>query len=306
MFNYTGKELDKTHWAQFDKFCEKRVFISEKDPKIKTELKDADAIFAKFSEYITLELIDATPNLKYIGTLATAYGRIDAAYAAKKGITVCNIPGYSTESVAEFTFAVLLEHLRALEKGKVNARNKNYSESEFFEVSEIKGKNIGIIGLGQIGTRIAEIASDGFKAKVSYWNRTRKDVKFNYLELDKLISTCDIISLNLALTKDTEKILNTARINKIKPGAIVINTAPMDLIDIKALAERLKKKDVIFIWDHSDEVSKETLKLLSNRNNCIIYPPIGYTTKEAAALKQEIFIKNIESFLKGKPQSVVN
>jgi glycerate dehydrogenase len=121
-----------------------------------------------------------------------------------------------------------------------------------------------------------------------------------------LIPECDFLSIHFAQTKDTERFLNGKRIQNIKKGAIVINTTPMEMVDIDALERRLRKGDITFILDHSDEMNEEDLKKLSKHRNCIIYPPIAYITKEARIAKQEIFIGNIENFLKGSPTNKVN
>jgi len=251
-----------------------------------------------------MEMIDKAPKLKYIGMFGTGYGRIDTEYAAGKGITVTNIAGYSTESVAELAIAVLLEHIRELGRGKKQALEGNYSEDAFFGVYEIKGKNFGIIGIGRIGSRLAEIVQ-GFGAKVSYWNRTKKP-GLEYKELDELVASADFISIHLPYVPETKHLLNSGRIGKIKPGAVVVNLSPMELIDIDALCGRLEKGDITFILDHSDELEGEELAKLRKFENCIIYPPFGYTTREATRNKQEMFVDNIADFLKGKPTNKVN
>lgn len=219
-----------------------------------------------------------------------------------------NLPGYNTESVAEFVFAAILEYIRELERGKKQAREGNYSESGFSPI-EIKGKVFGIFGAGKIGSRVAEIAQV-FGAEVRYWSRNRnrelESKGILYEEADALISKCDFLSLHLAQASETENFLNQSRIQMIKRGAIVVNTAPMELVDTDALEKRLQVGDMTFIMDHSDETSQSDLERLSKYSNCVIYPPIAYVSKEARMAKQEIFVSNIENFLEGKPTNVVN
>jgi phosphoglycerate dehydrogenase-like enzyme len=301
--------FDVEYWKKIDALTEKRAFLQKDSSEIITSLNDVDCLLVNpFVFKVEKEYIDAAPKLKYIGVLATAYAKVDCAYAASKGIAVTNIPGYSTEAVAEFVFAILLEHLRELEKGKIQARKGNYSEAGF-SATEIKNKKFGILGLGRIGGRVAEIAL-GFGADVRYWSRNRKkefEVKgIKYEDVDRLIANSDFLSLHFAQTKETELFLNEKRIQRLKKGAIVINTAPMELIDISALEKRLSKEDITFILDHSDEMSEENLKKLSKYKNFIIYPPIAYVTKEARIAKQKIFVENIENFLKGTPINKVN
>lgn len=300
-------QIGVAYWKRIDSLVQEKVSLLKDSPKISENLKDADCLFVAFGVTITKEDIDSAPNLKYIGILATAYGKVDTNYAKKKGIVVCNLPGYSTESVAEFVLAVILEQIRGLETGKRRGRSGNVSEAGISAL-EIKNKAFGIIGLGSIGTRVAQLAL-GFNADVSYWSKNRKkEIEkkgIKYELLDSLISKADFLSLHLAQTPETEKIMNQKMFKLIKKGAIIVNTAPMDLVDIDSLIERLKKKDITFILDHSDEMSEANLKKLSKFDNCIIYPPIAYITPEAALNKQEMFTSNLENFAKGNPVNIV-
>ncbi len=300
--------LDSIYWKRIEALTKKIINLAKDSPKIKEQLVDTDCLLIGFGVTMNKEIIDSAPNLKYIGVLATAYGKVDVDYANSKGIAVCNIPGYATEAVAEFVFAVILDHIREIEKGKKQARKGNYSEAGFSAI-EIKNKIFGILGLGRIGSRVAEIAL-GFGADVKYWSINRKKELeargVKYEDADDLIPKCDFLSLHFAQVKDTENFLNEERIQKIKKGAIVVNTAPMELVDIDALERRLENGDITFILDHSDEMSQENINKISKFKNCIIYPPIAYMTKEARISKQEIFVGNIENFLKGYPTSQVN
>ncbi|KKQ18729.1 MAG: hypothetical protein US31_C0002G0074 [Berkelbacteria bacterium GW2011_GWA1_36_9] len=300
--------LDSAYWQRIETLAEKIINLVKDSSEIKEQLVNTDCLLIGFGVIINKEIIDNAPKLKYIGVLATAYGKVDVDYAKSKEIAVCNIPGYATEAVAEFVFAVILDHIRETGRGKKQARGGNYSEVGFLAV-EIKNKIFGILGLGRIGSRVAEIAL-GFGADVRYWNMGRKKdfeiSRVKYEEADKLIPKCDFLSLHFAQVKDTENFLNEERIQKIKKGAVVINTAPMELVNIDALEKRLKNRDITFILDHSDEMSPENIKRLSKFENCIIYPPIAYITKEARIAKQEIFVGNIGNFLKESSTNQVN
>lgn len=302
--------LDINYWTKIDNLAEKRISLPKDSPKLMTELSDTDCLLVNpFVFKVDKEIIDAAPNLKYIGVLATAFGKIDCEYATSKNIVVCNIPNYSTEAVAEFAIGAVLENIRELERAKKQAREDNYSESTFFNTSELKGKKFGIIGLGYIGSRVAELAL-AFGADVRYWSKNRKNELeakgIKYQEIEEVLSECDFISLHLAFTKETELFLNENRISKIKPRAILVNLAPNELIDLNALQNRLANGDIVYIMDHSDELTPEQAEQLSKYKNCIIYPPIGYTTKEATIAKQEIFVNNMVNYLKGSPVNKVN
>ncbi len=304
--NLNESKLDKEYWNKLDSMIEKMVFLPKDSPQIITELKDADCLLVGFATPVTKEHINAAPNLKYIGTLAIAYHKIDVEHARKKEIPVTNIGGYCTESVAELIISVILNEIRKLNEERERAKNKNY---DFIEsASEIKDKTFGIFGLGNIGARTAELAKC-FGANVVYWSKNRKEYLekngIKYEDKDKILRNADFISMNFAHTPQTDKFLDEEAFSKIKSGAIIVNTVPMEVVDIKALEKRLKKKDITFILDHSDEMKQKDLDLLQKYNNCIIYPPIGIS-KEARINKQKIFVDNIKNFLAKNQTNVVN
>jgi len=302
--NIGKNELNAKHWNQLKKIFETIVFKKTEDDDLIDNVNDAEAIFSKFNP-VDKSLIQNAPDLKYIGVFATGYGKVNLEEASKRNIVVTNVPGYSTESVAEFTIGVLLEHLRELNLAKTQAKTGNYSE-DGFSASEIKGKKIGIIGLGQIGTRVAELFK-AFGANVNYWSRNKKYLDFaQYHELGDLMTNSEIISLHITLTTETEGIITESLINKVRKGSIIINTSPIELFDFSALTKRLKKGDLTLIWDHPDEMSEENLKRLTSFSNCVTYPPIGYITDEANEAKKDIFVKNVESFVQGEKINSVN
>ena len=305
LFGLTKENLSQEGIKKLNNLCEKKVFLVKDSPQVQKELVNTDCLLINQGMMVDKKMVDSAPSLKFIGILATGYNRIDTAYAKSKGITVCNIPNYATESVAEFVFGLILEHLRDLEKAKLVGRQSDYSGNGF-SAYEIKGKQFGIIGLGRIGSRVAEIALV-FGAKVSYWSKNRKKKmekkEIKYEPINKLIPKCDFLSLHLSKAEETEGILNRKRIKAIKKGAVVVNLAPMELIDHSALGKRLKKGDMTFIFDHPDEMEKKDIEKLSRYKNCIVYPPIGFITDEATNLKNEIFVSNIVNFLKGRPSN---
>lgn len=308
LFGLTKVNLGQDGMKKLNSLCEQKVFLAKDRAQLEKQLMGTDCLLVNQGMMVDKKIIDSAPNLKYTGILATGYNRIDTSYAKSKNIIVCNIPGYATESVAEFVFGMILEHLRAIEKAKQVARQGDYSGNGFV-ACEMRGKQFGIIGLGRIGSRVAELAL-AFGAKVSYWSKNRKkDMEkkgIEYKSIDALIKKNDFLSLHLSKAKETVKILNKKRINAIKKGAVVINVAPMELIDLSALTNRLKKRDMTFIFDHPDEMEKKDIEKLSTNKNCIVYPPIGFITKEAGLIKQDIFVSNLEAFLKGKPTNKVN
>lgn len=303
---FSGQELEDNYWKELDALTEKRVIADETTAV--SEHNDADAVLVKLGAKFGKDLIDKFPDLKYIGMLGTGYGGIDAEYAASKGITVTNIADYATEGVAEFTFGILIEWCRGVSRALSQALDGVYEDDDHLGM-EIKGKKFGVIGLGHIGRRTAELAQ-AFGCDVSYWSHARKqdaeDNGIKYQELDELLTSSDIITLNLALNSETEGIIGDDRIKKIKQNTIFINPSPMELIDFEALVARLKQNDLVFMLDHSDEMTEEQLKEIKTISRCKIYPAIAYLTREASALKKRIYIDNVKNFLDGNPSNKVN
>ncbi len=299
--------LDPEYWQRIFSLADEHFTVAKDDVAILEAVKDADGLLVPFGLSVNQEIITTASNLKYIGILATAFDKVDVPFAKTKNIVVSNLGGYSTESVAEFVMAALLENLRQLEKGKQQARQGKYT-FDGFQAREIKGKVFGVLGLGKIGRRVAELAQ-GFGADVRYWSAhqhpeaEQQGIKFT--DLDTLISSADFLSLNLAKNDQTNGILNRERIKKLKPGMVVINTASMELVDINALAERLHEGSLTFILDHSDEMSAKDLKQLGGES-IIIYPPIAFISQEARTNKQETMVGNAKGFLEGNPQNVVS
>lgn len=210
--------LSSLAWKKIENLSTEIIRIPKDSPKLLTEIHDADSLLVNFGVPVTREMMDKAPQLKYVGILATAFGKVDIVHAKKKKIIVSNLAGYSTESVAEFVIAVILETMRGLEEGKRRGRVGNVSEMGI-SAFELKGKTFGVIGLGNIGGRVAEIAL-GFGARVVYYSRKRKTLLekkgAKYVPLNTLVKTADVMSLNLAQAKETEKILNVERLAAMK------------------------------------------------------------------------------------------
>jgi D-3-phosphoglycerate dehydrogenase len=310
MVGFTEEDFDSIGWQRIKTLCQRHVLVPKDDGSIADELSDSDCLLVKLGATVDRNMIDSAPKLKYIGMYGTGYGRIDTQYAQEKGITVCNIAGYSTNGVAELAFALILESIRDVSRAKINAQRGEYSEDSFSGY-EISSKKFGIIGMGRIGTRISEIASKGFGAEVLYWSKNRKpeceSSTVSYVaDIKELTANSDFISFNLAYNQDTEEIFSEDLIKLVKSGAVIINLSPMELVDINALSARLEKKDITFILDHSDELSEAQAKQLSAYDNCVMYPPIGYITDEATVGKKVMFVDNLQNYLDGKPSNKVN
>jgi len=308
LIDFDQNSFDKKYLDRLKVLFKAVEFTKSDDPVNSQKIQDAEALLVQMSTRIDKQIIDGAPKLKYVGVQATAFNAIDAAYAKTKGITVCNLGGYSTEAVSEFFYAVLLGYLRELERAKQQAKKENL-EFLSFSGMELKDKTLGVVGAGKIGGRIAEIGT-GFGMNVLYFSRENKpNLDKNgakKVELDELLSQSDIVSLNLLLNKETERIISKEKIALLKNGAVFISLAPPLLLDQEAMIEAANNGKVTFIFDHSDDIDNNLLKKLLSAKNVITYPPTAFRTNEAGTARWEILVTNLEKFIKGTPQNVVN
>ena len=308
LINIDREMIPPDYFARLQKLFTQIEFTKHNDANLLTLIADAEALFTLIENKTNKTLIDAAAKLKYIGLLGTAFDGVDLAYARSKGITVCNLGGYSTEGVSEFFFAALFEYARGLAKAQQQVAAGNLLPDSF-KGFELKGKTLGIIGAGRIGSRTAEIGL-GIGMNVIYFDRhdkpelnkqgaTRKS-------LDEVLAQSDALSLNLALNTETEGILNKEKVGLIKTGCIFINLSPRRLIDQDAVLERAKAGTMTFIPYLSYDAKPEQLQKFVGIPNCVVYPPIMVRTKETQALRWETFVSNIENFINGTPKNVVN
>lgn len=274
---------------------------------------DAQVVFTN-KVPITRNVLEACTNLKYIGVLATGYNVVDIEATKEKDIVVSNVPGYSTDSVAQLTFALLLEithhvahHSKEVFKGKWG----NHEDWTFFDfpLIELAGKKIGIIGFGQIGQAVAKIAQ-AFGMEVLAYNRSQSEAGkkiASYVSLNELLTQSDIISLHLPLTDDTKELIDEEAIQKMKDGVILLNTGRGPLINEQDVTNALNKGKLYAAG--LDVVSTESIESdnpLLDAKNCFITPHIAWATKESRERLIKISVQNLESFLNGNPINVVN
>ncbi|MFA6866113.1 MAG: D-2-hydroxyacid dehydrogenase [Clostridia bacterium] len=257
---------------------------------------------------IDKNVMDLCPNIKFISILATGTNVVDLEYAKSKGIIVSNVPAYSTESVAQHTFALYLELCSKVGIHTQSVHNGDWVNSKDFcycldSVVEINNKVFGIIGYGNIGKRVAEIAK-AFGMKVLINNRTPFE---GSVSINEVLEKSDVVSLHCPLTSANEKFINKNTISKMKKSAVIINTARGGLIEEQDLADALNSKqiagaglDVLTI-----EKPNKDNPLLS-ATNCIITPHIAWASYEARARLLEVTRNNIIKYLDKKPQNVVN
>jgi len=263
---------------------------------------------------ITADMIHNLPEIRYIGVLATGYNVVDVEAARERGIVVTNIPDYSTASVAQFTFALLLEmchHAGAHNDAVKSGQWTNSKDFSFwnYPLIELAGKTLGVIGFGRIGKAVAQIAQI-FGMRVLAFNRNRDEKLLSdngrYVSLDELLATSDVISLHCPLTRETEGIINRETIGKMKDGVMIINTARGGLVNEEDLSQALNSGKVASAA--VDVVSVEPVledNPLLKAKNCLITPHIAWAPKEARERLMDIAVENLSAFLSGAPVNMV-
>jgi len=243
------------------------------------------------------ELVDKIPNLKGVCLPTTGFGWIDGEHLRKKDIVLSNVPKYSTEAVAEHCIMLML----ALSKNLIMVINNNWTLDFANHLGkEIKGKRMGIIGLGAIGMRVAELGK-GMDMEVCYWSRASKDERFEYLELDELLKSSDYVFLTLAHNTDTLNFLNKERLYLMKNDAYVVNITGNELWDFKYAIEKVRNKSLAGIGMDGE---KDSIK--NYGCNVLVTPSMAWYTKEALEEDTRIWVESVVSLIDGKPINVVN
>lgn len=302
-------------WQGFEELGEVTVYdrtsYTDKQEIIE-RIVDAEAILTNKTP-ITADVLKACPQLTYIGVLATGYNVVDLAAAKEQGITVTNIPSYSTNAVAQATFALLLEvtnqvghHNRSVHQGDwQTSKDFSYWQTPLMELA---GKTIGLIGYGAIAQAVATIAH-AFQLKVIYFNHRPKPAQADWakqVSLAELYQEADIISLHVPQFPETEKMIDRTALAQMKSSAILINTARGGLIDEAAVAEALQTGQITALA--ADVVSKEPIAAdnpLLQAPNCYLTPHIAWAPVETRRRLMGIAVANLSGFKAGTPQNVV-
>lgn len=302
-------------WQGFEELGEVTVYdrtsYTDKQEIIE-RIGDAEAILTNKTP-ITADVLKACPELTYIGVLATGYNVVDLAAAKEQGITVTNIPSYSTNAVAQATFALLLEvtnqvghHNRSVHQGDwQTSKDFSYWQTPLMELA---GKTIGLIGYGAIAQAVATIAH-AFQLKVIYFNHRPKPAQADWakqVSLAELYQEADIISLHVPQFPETEKMIDRTALAQMKSSAILINTARGGLIDEAAVAEALQTGQIAALA--ADVVSKEPIEAdnpLLQAPNCYLTPHIAWAPVETRRRLMGIAVANLSGFKAGTPQNVV-
>ena len=278
-----------------------------------SRLHDAEIVLLNKVK-ITENILAQCPSIKLICVLATGYDVVDTEAAKRHGVTVCNVPAYGTNAVAQYTFALLLELCHHVGAHSMSVFRGDWSKRKDFcywltPQRELADKTIGIIGLGRIGQTVAKIAA-AFGMRVLAFSRTiypELEAVCQYVSLDELFAQSDVISLHCPLTAQTEKIINENTLSNMKPGALLINTARGGLIDEPALASALATgKIAAYAGDvvSSEPISSENPLL--NAPNCLLTPHMAWAPTESRQRILNTVAENIEMFLSGSAVNKVN
>lgn len=300
-------------WDVIRQFGDVTIYDRTAPEETAAHIGDAEIVLINKTP-ITSGVLDACPNLRLVCVNATGYNVVDCEAAKQRGITVCNVPAYGTNSVAQFTFSLLLEVCNQVGLHDASVHNGDWCRCSDFcywntPQTELAGKTLGIIGFGQIGRAVGKIAN-AFGMRVLAYSRSRCPegaALADYVDLDTLLAEADIISLHCPLTEQTKEIINGDTIHKMKDQVILLNTARGGLINESDLAVALTQGKIRAFA--ADVVSSEPIvpdNPLLSAPNCILTPHMAWAPAEARQRIIDITVQNIAGFLAGQPINVVN
>ena len=300
-------------WKELEELGTLTVYDRTKSDETVARAADAEIVLTN-KVILNSEVIAQLPRLKYIGVLATGYNVVDIKAAHDRGIIVTNVPAYSTESVAQMVFAHLLTVTNRTEHYAIQNRDGRWSSNpDFcywdFPHMELAGKTFGVVGLGNIGLLVAQIAhAFGMKVKaVTSKVQSTLPVGIEKVSLEELLATADVLSLHCPLTDSTRHMINAATLQQMKPSAILINTGRGPLVDDQAVADALAKGAIAaYCADVVTEEPPRPDNPLLQQPNAFITPHIAWASMEARVRLLKVAIDNVRSFLNGQPQNVIS
>ena len=301
------------NWDDLKQLGETDIYERSSVAETPSRIIDANIVLTN-KALLTREMMDDAPNLKYIGVMATGYNIVDTAAAHQRNIVVTNVPAYSTMSVAQLTFAIILELSVHTVIYADSVRNGDWVLSKDFSyhlnpITELQNKTIGIIGLGQIGKAVAKIAlAFGMKVIASHKHPERDQMEgVEFVDETTCFHNADFVSLHCPLKEDNNQFVNRELLNLMKPSAFLINTSRGALINEEDLADALNNNRIAGAG--LDVLSTEppaSDNPLLEAKNCLITPHIGWATFEARSRLMQVVVNNIKAFINGKPVNKVN
>lgn len=299
-------------WDEFKSFAKLTIYPRTNSNELVERLKEADFVLTN-KVVLSKETLSSLPKLKYIGVLASGVNNIDLNAVKDNHITVCNVPGYSGQSVAQQIMAMTLDHANKISEHSISVRKGDWSRGPDFSYTvgpliELAGKTLGIFGYGDIGSRLAKMAL-AFGMKVIIHKRTPPTTLpegIEYVDAKTLFSKSDFLSLNCPLTPETENLINLETLTRMKKNAVLINTGRGQLINEEELEEGLKQN--LISAAYLDVLSTEPPSIghpLLGAPNCKITPHIAWSTPEARQRLIQISLDNLKAFLNSNPQNSV-
>lgn len=300
-------------WDAISKLGEFKLYDRTSQEDVVSRAKEAEVILIN-KVNITDEIMAQLPKLKYIGVLATGYNVVDIEAASRRGILVSNIPAYSTDSVAQMTFAHILNMVNRVEHYADLNRKGRWSNNPDFcywdtPLMEISGKTIGILGLGSIGSKVARIAQDFGMDVYAFTSKSSSELPAGIQKtaIDGLLSVSDILTLHCPLTSETRELINKESLKKMKRGALLINTGRGQLVNEQDVAEALNTGQ---LGGYGADVMCEEPPLADNplfaQPNAFITPHVAWATIEARTRLMNILEENLKSYIDGSPKNIVN
>lgn len=299
-------------WDGFKEFGEIEVYPRTAHGEVAERGRDADALLTN-KVVISDELMDALPRLRYIGVLATGYNVVDVAAASRRGIVVTNIPAYSTDSVAQMTFAHLFNIVNRIGHYARQNREGAWSHCPDFcywdtPLHELAGKTMGIVGLGNTGMKVARIARELGMDVFAYTSKNSASLPegIQKTTLDGLFAVSDVLTLHCPLTETTREMIDSRALAKMKHGAILINTGRGPLVNERDVAEALTSGQLAAYG--ADVMCQEPPAAdnpLLALDNAFITPHIAWATYEARVRLMGIAVDNVRAFAAGSPVNVV-
>jgi glycerate dehydrogenase len=295
-------------WSRLEQLAETKIYARTTSEQILERSQDAELILTNKVK-LTKDLILKLPKLKYIGVLATGVNNIDLDAAKEAKICVCNIPSYGASSVAQHVFALLTTICNRISDYSTSINQWTKSEDFCYwhhEIRDLSEMTLGLIGFGEIATKVAEIANAFGMHVLAYKPKPNNSGLVEFVSLENLLEQSDVVSLHCPLTTETQQMINKTSIESMKSDAILINTARGGLIDEQALANALNN-DKLFAAGLdvlSVEPANSDNPLLSAKN-CFITPHIAWASKKARQKLLDICCDNVAAFLKNMPQNTI-
>ena len=308
---YTVNPGDLSWQPLYDIVDEVVVYERTSPEKVVARCKGAQIVLTN-KVVLDAEVLNHLPHLTYIGVLATGYNVVDLEVASRQSITVTNIPTYSTNSVAQMVWAHILNITNRVDYYATKNREGRWSRNQDFcyydfNHSELAGKTIGIVGLGNTGMATARIAQAFGMKVIAYTSKDELPAGMKKASMDEVFRESDIVSLHCPLTTETKGLVDKDRLGLMKPSAILINTSRGPVVNEADVADALNQGRIAAFG--ADVVSIEPAKPdnpLLKAKNCFLTPHIAWATKEARQRLIDICIENVKAFVKGKPKNVVS